>query len=123
VPESAGRRSTAATRPRTTWSWRSHAKGFQRLDDRTTAALDVEDPYAALCTFVPDLFVRLAEDRGLAEAQIRTDLDEFDLRIILCGPVHQLIALDQWDRRAWRRYAGMVLDALRPSRAPEVRSG
>ncbi len=126
-------------------------EGFQRLDDRTTAALnDDEDPYAALCAYIPDLFARLAEDRGLAEAflasrllpaahllkrvaqlvdaakpsgRIRTDLDEFDLRVILCGPIRQLIALEQWDRLAWRRYAGMVLDALRPSRAPEVRSG
>ncbi len=125
-------------------------EGFQRLDDRTTEALNDADPYAALCAFVPDLFARLAEDRGLAEAfltsrllpaahlleriaqlvdaakpsgRIRTDLDEFDLRIILCGPIRQLIALDQWDRQAWRRYAGMVLDALRPSRAPEVLSG
>ncbi|SNS88702.1 DNA-binding transcriptional regulator, AcrR family [Asanoa hainanensis] len=123
---------------------------FQRLDDRTIAALTDPDPYAALCAFVPDLFTTLAQDRGLAEAffagqiapaadllhqltrlveyakpsgRIRPDLTELDLRVILCGPIRQLIVLDQWDERVWRRYAGMVLDALRPTRAGEATSG
>ncbi|MEV4533692.1 helix-turn-helix domain-containing protein [Asanoa sp. NPDC049518] len=124
--------------------------GFRQLDERLDAALADPEPYAALCGFVPDLFETLARDRGLAEAffeghlvpaaellrklaqlveaakpsgRIRQDLTELDLRVVLCGPARQLIELDQWDPPTWHRYAGMVLDALRPSRVPEGLSG
>ncbi|MEH1165294.1 helix-turn-helix domain-containing protein [Micromonospora sp. CPCC 205539] len=114
---------------------------FQELEQRTRAALDGSDAYQELCAFVPDLFDRLARDRVLADAffdgrlvpaarildligqlvtaaaasgRIRPDASQLDIRIVLCGPVRQLIVLDQRDPAVWRRYADMVLNAFRP---------
>ncbi|MGQ5261192.1 TetR/AcrR family transcriptional regulator [Micromonospora sp. ZYX-F-536] len=114
---------------------------FQTLERRTRDALDGPDPYRELSAYVPDLFDRLARDRVLADAffdgrlvpaarilgligqltaaaipsgRIRADISELDIRVILCGPVRQLIVLDQRDPAVWRRYADMVLNALRP---------
>ncbi|MER7888850.1 helix-turn-helix domain-containing protein [Micromonospora sp. NPDC094482] len=114
---------------------------FQELERRTLAALDGPDADQELRAYVPDLFERLARDRVLADAffdgklvpavrilgligqlveaakpsgGIRPDADELDIRVILCGPVRQLIVLDQRDPAVWRRYAQLVLNALRP---------
>ncbi|GAB3933419.1 TetR/AcrR family transcriptional regulator [Micromonospora vulcania] len=113
---------------------------FQELERRIRAALDGTDAYQELCAYVPDLFERLAHDRVLADAffdgtlvaasrlldligrlvaaakasgRIRSDASELDVRVILCGPVRQLILLDQRDPAVWRRYAEMVLSAFR----------
>ncbi|MEU5903407.1 helix-turn-helix domain-containing protein [Micromonospora sp. NPDC047467] len=115
---------------------------FQELEQRTNAALDGADAYRELCSYVPDLFERLARDRVLADVffegrllpaarilnqigrlvaaagasgLIRPDVDERDIRVILCGAVRQLIVLDQREPAVWRRYADMVLNALRPA--------
>ena len=114
---------------------------FEELERRTRAALDGSDAYRELCAYVPDLFERLARDRVLADAffdgrlvpaarileligrlvsaakpsgRIRPDTSDLDIRVILCGPVRQLIVLDQRDPAVWRRYADLVLNALRP---------
>lgn len=114
---------------------------FQELEQRTRAALDGVDAYREWCSYVPDLFGRLARDRVLADAffegrlvpaarilgligqlvaaarasgKIRPDAGELDIRVILCGAVRQLIVLDERDPAVWRRYADLVLNALRP---------
>ncbi|GIF76247.1 TetR/AcrR family transcriptional regulator [Asanoa siamensis] len=113
-------------------------ESFTALESWTRAAIANN---TALATYVPDLFARLAADRGLAETffearllpatrlldligelvtaaqstgQVRADLDDLDLRITLCGPARQLIALDQWSPDRWRRHGAMVVAALRP---------
>ncbi|MGC5311843.1 TetR/AcrR family transcriptional regulator [Micromonospora zamorensis] len=113
---------------------------FQELEQRTRAALDGADAYRELCAYVPDLFDHLARDRVLADAfsdgrlvpaarildligqlvaaakssgRIRPDASELDIQIVLCGPVRQLIVLDQRNLAVWRRYADMVLNAFR----------
>lgn len=114
--------------------------GFELLTRRTTEALDADDPVRALDDYLPDLFERLARNRGLADAffegrilpaarllglvtglidrakpsgRIRRDVDERDVRVVLCGAVRQLIVLDERDPALWRRYAAMVLNAFR----------
>ncbi|RQW97088.1 TetR/AcrR family transcriptional regulator [Micromonospora inaquosa] len=113
---------------------------FEELEQRVRAALDGVDVYREWCSFVPDLFGRLARDRVLADAflegrlvpaarilgligqlvaaarssgKIRSDAGERDIRVLLCGAVRQLIVLDERDPAVWRRYADLVLNALR----------
>ncbi|MEV0715093.1 helix-turn-helix domain-containing protein [Asanoa sp. NPDC050611] len=115
-------------------------ESFADLASWTRSAVDSDMPLSA---YVPDLFARLAGDHGLAEAflegrlvpatdlltligeltarakatgEVRGDLTTVDLRVILCGPARQLIALDEWNPAAWRRYAAMVVTALRHPR-------
>ncbi|MFF5084017.1 TetR/AcrR family transcriptional regulator [Actinoplanes sp. NPDC000266] len=113
---------------------------FQQLAARTRAALEGEDAYGELCSYVPDMFAALAADRVLADAlfdgqigpatmilaqvgelleraardgPVRPDAGEADVRVVLCGAVRQLIALGEHDPAVWRRYADMVLNAFR----------
>ncbi|SNY64679.1 TetR/AcrR family transcriptional regulator [Paractinoplanes atraurantiacus] len=113
---------------------------FQQLAARTEAALQGEDAYAQLCLYVPDLFAALAADRVLGDAlfdgrilpatmilaqvgelleraaedgPIRPGATEADVRVMLCGPVRQLIVLGEQDPAVWQRYAEMVLNAFR----------
>ncbi|GAA1872463.1 TetR/AcrR family transcriptional regulator [Asanoa iriomotensis] len=110
---------------------------FADLAAWTRTAVDTRTPLSA---YVPELFARLARDRGLAEAfldarlvpaadllhlisglvdtakaagEARTDLSALDLRVLLCGPARQLVALDEWDPDLWRRHGAMVVNALR----------
>lgn len=115
--------------------------GFRSLQARTLAALAADDAYRALSDYVPDLLEQLARDRGLAAAffegrllpaaelvemigqlveaartsgLVRADAGVLDVRVVLCGVVRQLIVLDERDPAVWRRYAGLILAALRP---------
>ncbi|MER7441664.1 TetR/AcrR family transcriptional regulator [Micromonospora avicenniae] len=115
--------------------------GFRSLQARTQAALAADDAYRALSDYVPDLLEQLARDRGLAAAffegrllpaaklvemigqlieaaktsgPVRADAGIVDVRVVLCGVVRQLIVLDERDPAVWRRYAGLILAALRP---------
>ncbi|RKN15744.1 TetR/AcrR family transcriptional regulator [Micromonospora musae] len=114
---------------------------LQALERLTLTALDSTDAYQGLRDYVPELFERLAHDRVLAtvffearlspashlldlvgrlveaaipSGRIRADADQLDVRVVLCGTVRQLIALDQWDPALWRRYGEMVLNAFHP---------
>ena len=49
-----------------------------------------------------------------SSGKIRPDAGELDIRVLLCGVVRQLIVLDERDPAVWRRYADLVLNALRP---------
>jgi hypothetical protein len=53
------------------------------------------------------------EDAKSSE-RIRDDATILDLRILLCGAILQLMALGERDPALWRRYAHLVLQALRP---------
>ncbi|WP_205650313.1 TetR/AcrR family transcriptional regulator [Actinoplanes solisilvae] len=113
---------------------------FGTLDAATRQALEGDDPYAELVSYLPHLFEVLAADRVLADAffagelpqaaelldligellerakafgPIRPDAGRTDVRVILCGAVRQLITLDERDPASWRRYAGLVLNAFR----------
>lgn len=115
-------------------------EGFDSLRLRTLAALADVDAYRALLGYVPDLLDHLARDRGLAAAffegrllpaaelvdligrlieaakasgLVRPDVGALDVRVVLCGVVRQLIALDERDPAVWRRYAGLILAAFR----------
>ncbi|MGC5311812.1 TetR/AcrR family transcriptional regulator [Micromonospora zamorensis] len=112
---------------------------FRALEQRTLDALSGADAYREFVTYVPDLFAALVKDRVLADAffegeivpaarllehigsllqaakaagPIRPDANEMDIRVVLCGIVRQLIALDQRDPALWGRYADMVLNAF-----------
>ncbi|MFD0783238.1 TetR/AcrR family transcriptional regulator [Micromonospora azadirachtae] len=114
---------------------------FRALQARTLAALAADDAYRALSDYVPDLLEQLARDRGLAAAffegrllpaaeliemigrlveaaktsgPVRKDAGVLDVRVVLCGVVRQLIVLDERDPAVWRRYATLILAALRP---------
>jgi AcrR family transcriptional regulator len=114
---------------------------FQKLELRTAAARKGTDPYQAFSDYVIELFEWLAGDRILADAlaeatlvssarilelmtrlmedaksseRIRDDATILDLRILLCGAILQLMALGERDPALWRRYAHLVLQALRP---------
>ncbi|MFI6242549.1 hypothetical protein ACIBEF_22015 [Micromonospora sp. NPDC050795] len=124
-------------RTRTRRGGHSRSRGYVTTLTRSGLA----DAYREWCSFVPDLFGRLARDRVLADAffegrlvpaarilaligqlvaaarasgRIRPDAGEQDIRVILCGAVRQLIVLDERDPAVWRRYADLVLNALRP---------
>ncbi|MGV9214197.1 TetR/AcrR family transcriptional regulator [Micromonospora sp. RB23] len=115
-------------------------EGFESLRARTLAALADADAYRALLDYVPDLLDHLARDRGLAavffegrllpaaelvdligrlieaakaSGLVRPDVGAPDVRVVLCGVVRQLIALDERDPAVWRRYASLILAAFR----------
>ncbi|MEV4761808.1 helix-turn-helix domain-containing protein [Micromonospora chokoriensis] len=114
-------------------------EGFRSLRTRTLAALAADDAYLALRDYVPDLLEHLARDRGLAavffegrllpaaelvdligrlleaakaSGAVRPDVGALDVRVVLCGVVRQLIALDERDPAVWRRYASLILAAF-----------
>ncbi|MDG4809049.1 helix-turn-helix domain containing protein [Micromonospora sp. WMMD1120] len=113
---------------------------FHALEERTLAALAADDAYRALVAYVPDLLDTLRRDRGLATAFLQArlvpaarlvdligrlveaarvagplhpDAGALDVRIVLCGVVRQLIVLDEREPAVWRRYADVILAALR----------
>ncbi|SCF06096.1 TetR/AcrR family transcriptional regulator [Micromonospora chokoriensis] len=115
-------------------------ESFRALRARTLAALAADDAYRALRDYVPDLLEHLARDRGLAavffegrllpaaelvdligrlleaakaSGPVRPDVGALDVRVVLCGVVRQLIALDERDPAVWRRYASLILAAFR----------
>jgi AcrR family transcriptional regulator len=53
-------------------------------------------------------------DRAKAQGTIRDSATAQDLRILWGGAARMLTADDVHDPAVWRRYAGLVLDALRP---------
>jgi AcrR family transcriptional regulator len=114
---------------------------LDELAQRTAAERPETDQYQAFRRYVLELFDALARDRLLAErlsdsesaaagsilrtladtmgraqeaGQIRADAVELDLRVLLCGAALQLLRLGERDPATWRRYAEMVLTALRP---------
>ncbi|WP_435205154.1 TetR/AcrR family transcriptional regulator [Micromonospora sp. bgisy143] len=116
-------------------------EGFDSLRARTLAALADADADRALRDYLPDLLGHLARDRGLATVffegrllpaaelvdliarlldaakaagSVRPDAGALDVRVVLCGVARQLILLDERDPAVWRRYAGLILAALRP---------
>lgn len=114
-------------------------ESFRSLRARTLAAVAADDAYLALRDYVPDLLDHLARDRGLAavffegrllpaadlvdligrlleaakaSGPVRPDVGVLDVRVVLCGVVRQLIALDERDPAVWRRYASLILAAF-----------
>ena len=53
-------------------------------------------------------------DRAKAQGTIRESATSQDLRVLWGGAARMLTADDVHDPAEWRRYAGLVLDALRP---------
>lgn len=58
--------------------------------------------------------IGLLVEAAKASGQVRPDAGVRDVRVVLCGIVRQLIVLDERDPAVWRRYAHMILTALRP---------
>ncbi|SQD98824.1 MULTISPECIES: TetR/AcrR family transcriptional regulator [unclassified Parafrankia] len=113
------------------------------VEARLAAAAEESDPYAALRGFLYDVSERLADDQVLlaevlpkkdsrtAEAPVsrvlagivdaareqgtlRSDVTALDVRILVGGYARVLSDLGIRDPKEWRRYAGMVMAALRP---------
>lgn len=53
-------------------------------------------------------------DRGREQGVLRDDVSQLDVRVLLSGVARALVDLDVTDPAVWRRYAGLVLAALRP---------
>ena len=54
-------------------------------------------------------------DRAKAQGTMRADATAADLRVLWAGSARMLAADGVQDPAEWRRYAGLVLDALRPA--------
>ncbi|WP_311447088.1 TetR/AcrR family transcriptional regulator [Frankia nepalensis] len=113
------------------------------IDARVAAAAEEPDPYVGLRGFLDDMAERLAHDlvllievlpkadprtqestatRTLAriveaareQGSLRPDATAMDVRVLIGGYARVLADLGVRDPAVWRRYAGMVLAALRP---------
>jgi AcrR family transcriptional regulator len=113
------------------------------LRDRLSAIAEDDDPYTALGDFVGDASERLARQQMLLievlprddprntdsepnrmlqriidaardRGQIRADITPLDLRILVGGYARTLLDLGIRDPAQWRRYAELVMAALRP---------
>lgn len=122
---------TAVARHQMTW-----------LAERVAAAAGEPDAFAALRDLLGDMAERLARDRVLAavlpkddrwledtgltgqltrivaaarqQGRLRPDATIQDIRILLGGSARALIDQNIRDPAEWRRYANLVLNALRP---------
>ena len=52
-------------------------------------------------------------ERAKAQGTMRADAEPADLRILLSGVAHALVGARERDPAVWRRYAQLVVDALR----------
>jgi hypothetical protein len=52
-------------------------------------------------------------ERAKAEGSMRADAEPADLRILLSGVARSLVSAQERDPAVWRRYARLVVDALR----------
>ena len=114
------------------------------LERRVADALTEPGPYEALRTLLRDVFERLCRDRVLADVlptggteaearvrrpfelierlltaaraddRMRDDVTSQDIRVLLGGCARQLALLGVRDPVSWRRYADLVVNALRP---------
>jgi AcrR family transcriptional regulator len=74
--------------------------------------LDVDIPeLASARADVYDAFETLVA-RGRRQGRLRADATALDVRILLTGIAHAMTDEMQRDAAAWRRYAGLVADAL-----------
>jgi MFS family permease len=66
--------------------------------------------------FSPDTTGRIADmmERAKADGKIRADATLQDLTVLLGGCATQPARLGEHDPAAWRRYGGIVMNALRP---------
>ncbi|REE57830.1 TetR family transcriptional regulator [Streptomyces sp. 3212.3] len=113
---------------------------LQEFELRAAEAQREADPYEGFRRYVTELFETLAGDRLLAErladasspaaasvleklvhlmesaraaGALRDDVEEQDLRVLLCGAALQLVRYNEHDPQTWRRYGDMVLRAFR----------
>ncbi|MDN3354367.1 TetR/AcrR family transcriptional regulator [Actinomadura sp. DC4] len=110
------------------------------LTERVAAAAEESDAFTALRELLGDMSERLAGDRVLAavlptddqwieglteqfsrivdaarrQGRLRSDATIQDIRILLGGSSRALIEQGIHDPAQWRRYANLVLNALRP---------
>jgi AcrR family transcriptional regulator len=113
------------------------------LTGRIEAAVGpaAQDAYAALESALVEITTRLAEDRlmvevlsgthgiedppgptpadrilelGVEQGRFRDDVTEQDIVVLMAGAARALIELDERDPAVWRRYARLVVAALRP---------
>jgi AcrR family transcriptional regulator len=61
------------------------------------------DTHAAIAALV---------DRAKSQGRLRADATAMDVRVLLSGIAHAMPAKQRRDATAWRRYAGLVADAL-----------
>jgi len=57
--------------------------------------------------------VRELMERAKAQGTMRADAEPADLRILLSGVARSLVSAEERDPAVWRRYARLVVDALR----------
>jgi AcrR family transcriptional regulator len=86
------------------------------LDRRLASALQAAASPDLLAEARRNLWDAVGElmDRAKAQGTMRESATAQDLRILWGGAARMLTADDVHDPDAWRRYAGLVLDALRP---------
>ena len=51
--------------------------------------------------------------RAVAQGTMRPDATPGDMKVLLSGVARSLVAAQETDRAVWRRYVGLVVDALR----------
>lgn len=56
-------------------------------------------------------------ERARAAGDIRTDITEADVFLLMCAPVHAVENLAAPDPLLWQRYLGIIFDGLRPAGA------
>jgi len=52
-------------------------------------------------------------ERAIAQGTMRADARPEDVRVLVTGVARSLAAAGEHDRAVWRRYLGLVVDALR----------
>jgi AcrR family transcriptional regulator len=91
-------------------------KAVEHCADRTLAgALQAGAPADLLADGRRRMWAAVEElmDRAKAQGKMRENASSADLRVLWGGAARMLTADDVDDPEEWRRYAGLVLDALR----------
>jgi AcrR family transcriptional regulator len=89
---------------------------FERLADDRVLVDALGQGVISAPGLSPDTMGRIADmmERAKADGEIRADATLQDLTVLLGGCARQLARLDEHDPAAWRRYGGIVMNALRP---------
>jgi AcrR family transcriptional regulator len=87
---------------------------LQSADRVMLDALQMEVDIPELTHARADVFAALSAlvDRARAQGRLRADATALDVRIMLSGIAHAMTPELRHDAGAWRRYAGLVADAL-----------
>jgi AcrR family transcriptional regulator len=87
---------------------------LQAIDRVMLDALRMQGDVPELTRARAEVFAALGAlvDRARAQGHLRADATALDVRILLSGVAHAMPPELRHDEAAWRRYAGLVADAL-----------